>query len=75
MVVDCRGMVTMPGMIDMHWHSLLTSLPIQSILQSDTAFVHLAANAEAERTLLRGFTTVRDAGGRLTRRSMPSMPA
>lgn len=63
MVVDCRGMVMMPGMIDMHWHSLLASLPIQAILQSDMAFVHLAASAEAERTLLRGFTTVRDAGG------------
>ncbi|RKT13900.1 imidazolonepropionase-like amidohydrolase [Paraburkholderia sp. RAU2J] len=63
MVVDCRGMVMMPGMIDIHWHSLLASLPIQAILQSDMAFVHLAASAEAERTLLRGFTTVRDAGG------------
>jgi imidazolonepropionase-like amidohydrolase len=62
-VVDCRGMVMMPGLIDMHWHSLLASLPIQAILQSDMAFVHLAASAEAERTLLRGFTTVRDAGG------------
>ncbi|CAB3787477.1 amidohydrolase family protein [Paraburkholderia fynbosensis] len=63
MVVDCHGMVMMPGMIDIHWHSLLASLPIQAILQSDMAFVHLAASAEAERTLLRGFTTVRDAGG------------
>ena len=62
-VIDCRGMVMMPGLIDMHWHSLLAALPIATILQVDMAFVHLAASAEAERTLLRGFTTVRDAGG------------
>ncbi|SMG55285.1 Imidazolonepropionase [Paraburkholderia susongensis] len=62
-VVDCGGKVIMPGMIDMHWHMLLASLPIQVVLQSDITFVHLAASAEAERTLLRGFTTVRDAGG------------
>jgi imidazolonepropionase-like amidohydrolase len=62
-VIDCRGMVMMPGLIDMHWHSLLAALPIATILQADMAFVYLAASAEAERTLMRGFTTVRDAGG------------
>jgi imidazolonepropionase-like amidohydrolase len=62
-LVDCGGKVMMPGLIDMHWHSLLAALPIQVILQSDIAFVHLAASAEAERTLLRGFTTIRDVGG------------
>lgn len=62
-LVDCGGKVMMPGLIDMHWHSLLAALPIQVILQSDIALVHLAASAEAERTLLRGFTTIRDAGG------------
>ncbi|KXU85199.1 hydrolase [Paraburkholderia monticola] len=62
-LVDCGGKVMMPGLIDMHWHALLAALPIQVILQSDIAFVHLAASAEAERTLLRGFTTIRDAGG------------
>ncbi|NML32509.1 metal-dependent hydrolase family protein [Paraburkholderia antibiotica] len=62
-VVDCGGKVIMPGLIDMHWHSLLAAVPIQVILQSDIALVHLAASAEAERTLLRGFTTIRDAGG------------
>jgi imidazolonepropionase-like amidohydrolase len=61
--VDCGGKVMMPGMIDMHWHALLAAVPIQVIMQSDMAFVHLAASAEAERTLLRGFTTIRDVGG------------
>jgi imidazolonepropionase-like amidohydrolase len=62
-VIDCGGRVLMPGLIDMHWHALLASLPIQVVLTADIAFVHLAASAEAERTLMRGFTTVRDAGG------------
>ncbi|WP_321941906.1 metal-dependent hydrolase family protein [Paraburkholderia tropica] len=61
--VDCAGKVIMPGLIDMHWHSLLAAVPIQTILQADMSFLFLAAGAEAQRTLLRGFTTVRDAGG------------
>jgi len=62
-VLDCGGRVVMPGLIDMHWHALLAALPIQTILQADFAFVHIAAAAEARNTLMRGFTTIRDAGG------------
>jgi imidazolonepropionase-like amidohydrolase len=62
-VIDCGGKVMMPGLIDVHWHALLASLPIQTIMQADMSFVYLAAGAEAKRTLLRGFTTIRDAGG------------
>ncbi|WP_321932356.1 amidohydrolase family protein, partial [Paraburkholderia guartelaensis] len=53
----------MPGLIEMHWHAMLASLPIQTILQADLGLVYLAASAEAQRTLLRGFTTIRDVGG------------
>lgn len=62
-VLDCGGRVVMPGLIDMHWHALLAALPIQTILQVDFAFVHIAAATEARNTLMRGFTTIRDAGG------------
>ncbi|HTR08543.1 MAG TPA: amidohydrolase family protein [Paraburkholderia sp.] len=62
-VIDCGGKVMMPGLIDMHWHSLIAALPIQVVLQGDMSFVYLAAGAEAQRTLLRGFTTIRDVGG------------
>ncbi|WP_244283755.1 metal-dependent hydrolase family protein [Paraburkholderia caballeronis] len=62
-VVDCGGRVMMPGLIDMHWHALLAALPIEAVLQGDFGYVYIAASAEAERTLLRGFTTIRDAGG------------
>jgi len=62
-VIDCGGRVMMPGLIDMHWHALLAALPIATVLQADMGLIYLAASGEAERTLLRGFTTIRDAGG------------
>jgi imidazolonepropionase-like amidohydrolase len=62
-VVDCGGRVLMPGLIDMHWHTMIAALPVQTVLSADLGFVYLAASAEAQRTLMRGFTTVRDAGG------------
>ncbi|MGL4291118.1 MAG: amidohydrolase family protein [Phreatobacter sp.] len=62
-VIDCGGRVLMPGLIDAHWHSLFAALPPQVLSGADIGYVHLAAAAEAERTLLRGFTTVRDLGG------------
>ncbi|WP_018183934.1 metal-dependent hydrolase family protein [Kaistia granuli] len=62
-VIDCGGRVLMPGLIDAHWHSLFAALPISSLLNSDIGYIHLAASAESERTLMRGFTTVRDLGG------------
>jgi imidazolonepropionase-like amidohydrolase len=63
LVVDCGSRVMMPGLIDVHWHALLAALSVQVLLQADIGLVYLAASAEAERTLLRGFTTIRDAGG------------
>ena len=62
-VIDCGGRVLMPGLIDAHWHSMFAALPLNILLGADAGAIHLAASAEAERTLLRGFTTVRDLGG------------
>ena len=62
-VIDSGGRTLMPGLIDAHWHSMFAGLPISTLLTADTGFIHLAASAEAERTLMRGFTTVRDLGG------------
>jgi imidazolonepropionase-like amidohydrolase len=61
--VDGGGRVLMPGLIDAHWHSLFAALPLPVLLQGNLGYIHLAASAEAERTLMRGFTTVRDLGG------------
>jgi imidazolonepropionase-like amidohydrolase len=62
-VIDCRGRVLMPGLIDAHWHSMFAALPLPTLLSADVGYISLAASAEAERTLMRGFTTVRDVGG------------
>lgn len=62
-IIDCGGRVLMPGLIDAHWHSMFAALPLNILLGADAGAIHLAASAEAERTLLRGFTTVRDLGG------------
>ena len=62
-VIDCRGRTLMPGLIDAHWHTIFAGLPIASLLSADMGYIYLAASAEAERTLMRGFTTVRDLGG------------
>lgn len=62
-VIDCGGRVLMPGLIDAHWHTLFAPLSLQVLLRGDVGYIHLAASGEAERTLLRGFTTVRDLGG------------
>ncbi len=62
-VIRCGGRVIMPGLIDAHVHVMAAGLPLPVLLQGDTGFVFLAAGAEAERMLMRGFTTVRDLGG------------
>lgn len=61
--IDCGGRVMMPGLIDAHWHALFAALPLPVLLQGNIGYIHLAGSAEAERTLQRGFTTVRDLGG------------
>ncbi len=62
-IIDCGGRTVMPGLIDAHWHTIFAALPISSLLSADIGYIFLAASAEAERTLMRGFTTVRDLGG------------
>jgi imidazolonepropionase-like amidohydrolase len=62
-VIDCGGRTLMPGMIDAHWHSILAGISQVVAMTADIPYVHLVAAQEAERTVLRGFTTVRDVGG------------
>ena len=65
-VIDYGGRVLMPGLIDAHWHSIFAALPLSALMAADVGYIYLAASAEAERTLMRGFTTVRDLGGPAT---------
>ena len=66
-VIDGGGRTLMPGLIDAHWHTMLARLPIATMLSADAGDIDFAATAQAERTLMRGFTTVRDLGGRHSR--------
>jgi imidazolonepropionase-like amidohydrolase len=62
-IIDCGGRVIMPGLIDAHWHSIFAALPVSALFSADIGYIFLAASAQAERTLMRGFTTIRDLGG------------
>lgn len=62
-VVDCLGKLVMPGLIDVHWHSMLAAVSQTTAMTADLGYLYIAAAQEAERTLLRGFTSLRDAGG------------
>ena len=62
-VIEGTGRVLMPGLIDAHWHATFAAVTVQVAMTADPGYVHLVAGQEAERTLLRGFTSVRDAGG------------
>lgn len=62
-IIDCGDRVLMPGLIDAHWHTIFAATPINVLMMGDPGIIFASATAEAERTLLRGFTTVRDLGG------------
>jgi imidazolonepropionase-like amidohydrolase len=62
-VIDCRGRVLMPGLIDAHVHVTITTMNLASMVNRSTTLVALEAGRILERMLHRGFTTVRDAGG------------
>ena len=53
----------MPGLIDMHWHTMFVRPSHSEVLVWDFGYANLVAGAEATDTLMRGFTTVRDMGG------------
>jgi imidazolonepropionase-like amidohydrolase len=62
-VIDGNGRVLMPGLIDAHWHTMLASPSVAVAMTADRAYLGLLGGVEARRTLMRGFTTVRDLGG------------
>ena len=62
-VIDCQGKLVLPGLIDTHWHTMLAAISQMAAMSSDLGYLYLVAAQEAQRTLLRGFTSVRDAGG------------
>jgi len=62
-VIDGGGRTLMPGLIDAHWHSMLSSLSMMDLLTADIGYIQIAAAEEARKTLMRGFTSIRDLAG------------
>lgn len=62
-IIDGGGRVLMPGLIDAHWHAFMASTPLAILSTGDPSYLQLLAASQAEATLMRGFTTVRDLGG------------
>ena len=58
-----NGRVLMPGLIDAHWHAVMAATPQMTLMTSDPNYLQLLAARQAQATLMRGFTTVRDLGG------------
>lgn len=62
-VIDGGGRVLMPGLTDAHWHMVFAPNTMANMEAADTGLMYAQAVAEAEQTLMRGFTTIRDTGG------------
>lgn len=63
-VIDCKGLTLMPGLIDAHTHA--SSYQNNSVEKSRTYYLgmrYMKAFRVLEDTLFQGFTTVRDCGG------------
>ncbi|NJN42956.1 MAG: amidohydrolase family protein [Flammeovirgaceae bacterium] len=62
-VIDAKGKTLMPGLIDSHWHTMFNFIPVSGVMGSDFGYHSIAAAEQSGKTLLRGFTSVRDVGG------------
>ncbi|HSM03316.1 MAG TPA: amidohydrolase family protein [Longimicrobiales bacterium] len=62
-VIDAGGRTVIPGLTDMHWHMALAELPMTFVLSGDAFEVGIRSTLASPKTLMRGFTTVRDMGG------------
>src|SRR6266702_6726212 len=61
--VDVSGLAVLPGMFDCHVHVVVSTIDLLVDLQQPFSYQFFAAARNLERTLDRGITTVRDAGG------------
>ena len=62
-IIAGNGRVLMPGLIDAHWHAFMAATPQMVLMTADPSYLLLLAARQAQATLMRGFTTIRDLGG------------
>ncbi len=62
-VIDGQGRTLIPGLIDGHNHIMLPTSPLALAYNLHWSYTGALVAREAERMLMRGFTTLRDAGG------------
>jgi imidazolonepropionase-like amidohydrolase len=65
LVIDLKNKTVMPGLMDMHVHMEHESGPkrYEETFRENPSYIALKATQYCERTLMAGFTTVRDLGG------------
>jgi imidazolonepropionase-like amidohydrolase len=62
-VIEAAGRTLMPGLIDLHTHFHITDVNIGRGRRRSTEYIACWLISQLEKTLDRGFTSIRDAGG------------
>lgn len=61
--IDGSGHTLIPGLIDVHWHSVTSEGSISTVYSTGEGYWNLLAANANRNALMRGFTTVRDTTG------------
>lgn len=64
LVLDAAGQTVMPGLIDAHTHPAIVDHDVFGMAEWPPTYVAARAGRVLEGMLARGFTTIRDVGGR-----------
>lgn len=55
LVIDGKGKFLMPGLIDAHWHTFMSSNTMIDLLTADSAYTQIKAIKEAEKYIVKRF--------------------